>query len=704
MEKKRCLFVLGMSLLLLGCTSHQDNPSSSASNSTSGTTNFETSSLGETGMSLVKESSSPYQIVIALKASETETYAANQLHSYFHSITGADVPVVSETGLSYSADSQYIVYGDSVLAKEAGFTFDSASLNGDGFCLKVIGKSLFIGGVSDNSYLNGTFEILESTLGVRFLSGDDTYVPSNVKDVPLYQYDRCYAPLLKHCLYLNAYDYNNSTSKALYMAHQRFVGEYCDKPSYLGENISWSRDVGSPDHNSLLYVKPADYDKDGDSTVDDAYIHMFSHYGDDTSKELTWCDSRTGGLVETRDLNSEVLDLCFTDGIAEDGSLDKNKETSTVKAMISAMEKIITNNGGVTSTYYMLGQMDRLIGCPCDRCKGIAEKYKRSGLMIRFANVVADNVQKWVDENYPGQSFNLVLFAYHYTIDAPIVEGTDGTFSAIDETIVPHSNVFVRIANIDAEYYYPLDDAIQDVKVNNPFTRWGALTKNTMTWSYSCDFNDIFWYYNTIHTFKKTILFLKRIGTQYGMIQSNYFEPTVFMPTLEAYVASKLFWNPYQDSEAIVKDFLVHYVGEKAAPYVQEYLKMMNNRYQYLLATDTSFYPTSSTEAYKAAKYWPVEFLDQAVTSLNKAIQASQEDASLSNEEKSEIEIRLEKIQLTPRYMKARNFGYYYPSSPVEQRSYVEGWASDAKRLGAARVGENITHTIDYFVSTYGGQ
>jgi hypothetical protein len=700
------ILACGCAMLLAGCgkTSPESSSSTPTSSSpTSSENDYRSSSLAPSAYSLVSGGVSVYQIVTALTASETERYCASQLHDFFYQVSGASLPVVSESGLTYAADSRFITFGDTQLASQAAFTFDASALNGDGFYLKTIGESLFIGGPSGNSLLNGTFEILESTLGVRFLSGDDTYVPNNVSEVPLYQYDKAYAPLLRHRLYLNPYTYGSSTSKALYCAHLGYAGEYCDKPSYLGENIGWNRDIGAADHNALLYVKPSDYDENGDGLVDDAYCHMFAHYGGDDSTDSVWVNSSTGGVVAGHGENTEILDLCYTDGLTSDGKIAASANLTTAQAMVASLEALLSAAGGVTSNYYMMGMMDRAIGCPCDRCKAAAEKYGRSGLMVRFANAVAAEVQAWVDENYPGEQFNLVIFAYHYTLDAPVKDEADGSFTPYDPSVVPASNVFVRVANIDAHYLYPLNDPHQELEVKNPFTRWGALTKNMMTWSYSGDFNDTFWYYSTINTFKKTIQFLSAVGTQYAMIQSNYFEPVAFLPTLESYVASKLFWNPYQDTQAIIDDFLVHYVGKEAAPFVEEFIESMDERYQYLLATDKNFHPTSSEEDYKAATYWPVQFLDNAIATLASALDAAANDASLNGEEKSQVKERLEKIQLTPRYMEARNYGFYYPSSPVAQRAYVESWASDASRLGAKRVGENRAHTLSYFVSTYGG-
>ena len=73
-----------------------------------------------------------------------------------------------------------------------------------------------------------------------------------------------------------------------------------------------------------------------------------------------------------------------------------------------------------TSEWYMLGQADRPMGCPCDDCKNARVKYEASGLMIRFVNAVNAEIQSWIKSENLNRNIKFCLFAYDYTERAPL--------------------------------------------------------------------------------------------------------------------------------------------------------------------------------------------------------------------------------------------------------------------------------------------
>ena len=80
----------------------------------------------------------------------------------------------------------------------------------------------------------GSFEFLEDTLGVRFLTDYDTYVP-NKNEVTLFSYDKTYVPQFPQRAYLNTAVFSN---KKEYVAHMRFNTDYCVMPENMGGNTN----------------------------------------------------------------------------------------------------------------------------------------------------------------------------------------------------------------------------------------------------------------------------------------------------------------------------------------------------------------------------------------------------------------------------------------------------------------------------------
>jgi hypothetical protein len=124
--------------------------------------------------------------------------------------------------------------------------------------------------------------------------------------------------------------------------------EFVDIPDYLGGNCGWCQTLGMC-HNTLKYVPVEKYfycDKN-----DKNYHPEFYNV-----------------------INGKPRDLCFTNGITDDGKLDESMEISVVKCIIEEMKKDILENPD--KKYFCIEQEDGVD--VVDKEVGILEKSKHT--------------------------------------------------------------------------------------------------------------------------------------------------------------------------------------------------------------------------------------------------------------------------------------------------------------------------------------
>lgn len=115
-----------------------------------------------------------YQIVLPATPSVAERRAAEVLFEYLGRITGARLTVVEDT---VAARETEILLGHNARLDQLGVRIDFASLGGDGFALKTIGRRLVIAGGAEQGTLYGVYSLLEEYLGCRRYTPEVEVVP-----------------------------------------------------------------------------------------------------------------------------------------------------------------------------------------------------------------------------------------------------------------------------------------------------------------------------------------------------------------------------------------------------------------------------------------------------------------------------------------------------------------------------------------------
>ena len=635
---------------------------------------------------------SAYTVVLPIAYTSTQQYAAEQICYYYEKVTGNEMTYVTDSGLTLNLESTYISLGNtslytSAIKEHGSVDLSKEALNSDGFNIFTYGKNVLINSYNDRGIMYGAFEFIEDTLGVKFLTDDYTYIPKK-DSVILYEYDNTYKPAFAQRAYLNTAVYSCDTE---YVAHMRYNTDYCVMPENMGGSIQWAQyGGGDPAHTLPTIVKVSDYysgnlynGEAGKQEIKEEYVQCFAHSGGETSKETIYYWSSSW----------EVLDMCYTEGINEDGTLDTTKDISTLKLVIEALKTYILSNPD--AEFFMLGQADRPYGCPCDQCVEARNKYAASGLMVRFANCVAKEIKDWMQSERIDRNINFTIFAYDYDEIAPV----DSNKKVLDSTVIPRDDVYIKYAPIKGIYYYSLDDERQNDDVRGICSDWANVTDNLMTWTYHCIFSNWFWYYPTMQTFSDIINKLQSIGTEYEFAQSTYLESGVFQQWMDSYVFSKLCWNVDANVNDLRNEFLRYYFGEDAYENMVEYFTEMDARYSYMSSQNVAL-RTTKEDFYKT-EYWPLAFMNKMINLYDESISATKANTALTETEKQTYIAHLEEASLMPMWMRLYNANRYAGVTQERISELALEWITLAEKYGVSKYGESAAYTIGALKQQY---
>ncbi len=580
-------------------------------------------------LAVVVDGKSDYKIVYPDKASECVEFAANELSTFIEESTGCKIEVVTDKDLQVAKYSRFISVGETSLWKDFEYTADLDELNYDGFRILFNNNVICISGARDRGTLYGVYDFLERYIGVKFYTADYTYVPK-IESVSVPKKDITEIPAFQ----LRSYYSGDIFDDPLFAARSRMVAFAGDEIAEYGYNIKY--DFEDPIHNSI-YLLTTDY---------------FNEHPEFYMEE--------NGIRTPKD-------ICWSNGIKDDGTLDEDMELSTVKIVIEAVKQMAIDNP--TARYFMIGQMDTTnTYCRCDTCNRIKTKYglNYSANLIRFLNVVAREMKKWGEEN--GREINMVTFAYTYSEQPPVEREPDGSFSRVDDQVVCEDNLYVRIATANGNLYYANNDPRQTAYANT-FNGWASICDNFMIWDYVTNFREFHTYIPCFRTLVDNYRYYRDIGVEYVMSQAEYVENDSWQAKVKTWIASKLMWNPDLELSALLDEFLVGYYG-KYAPSVKEMIDIYEDRISFFLSSD-EFRPSMvmggiGTHMHFKYSSWPIQILERAENIMQKAVDAVDTDAELSEDEKLAMKKRLVTVLVTPKRMIWQNYKSYYGEEGYE--------------------------------------
>lgn len=202
---------------------------------------------------------------------------------------------------------------------------------------------------------------------------------------------------------------------------------------------------------------------------------------------------------------------------------------------------------------YSLSQNDNFGFCECDECRKIEEQYGgHSGLIVWFVNQVADEVTKVHPDKFVG------TFAYQYSRKPPV-------------GIVPRDNVVIRLCNIECCFAHPLDAGCpQNQSFMEDMEGWKKIAPHLFIWDYIVDYAQYVAPWPNFQVLAPNIKVFRDNNAIGIFEEAQYQSAASEFQEMKTWVVTKLLWNPEQNVNVLVSDFIRGFYG-KAAPKVQAY-------------------------------------------------------------------------------------------------------------------------------------
>lgn len=128
-------------------------------------------------LTLASQGMSRYRIVVATNALPSEQYAAEELQRYLEKLSGAQLPIVTD---STPVSSGEILLGDNAHTRRLGLNIDFARLGAEDFTIRTEQDRLVIAGGKPRGTLYGVYTLLEEKLGVRWFTPEvETAIRTN---------------------------------------------------------------------------------------------------------------------------------------------------------------------------------------------------------------------------------------------------------------------------------------------------------------------------------------------------------------------------------------------------------------------------------------------------------------------------------------------------------------------------------------------
>lgn len=195
-----------------------------------------------------------------------------------------------------------------------------------------------------------------------------------------------------------------------------------------------------------------------------------------------------------------------------------------------------------------VSQDDNQQYCQCDQCSAIdKQEGSPAGSMIRFVNQIA--------ANFPDKTISTL--AYQYTRTPP--------------KTIPSENVLITLCSIECDRSAPIAEKCKDFE--SDLIGWGALTDNIRIWDYTTQFTNFLAPFPNIHTLKPNVLLFRDNNAKWVFEQHSNHPSELF--EMRAYITAQLLWNPDQDFESLMDDFIFGYYKE-AGPFIKKYVTTIN--------------------------------------------------------------------------------------------------------------------------------
>ena len=602
-------------------------------------------------INIVKSGLSGYKIVIPENATECEKFSSEELRDFVKQSTGAVLSIAADNDVVYNPLDKVISIGETTIKTQAGVKMNDG-LRKDAFALSSVKRMIFIYGNSDRANLYGVYEFLEQFVGVRFLTADYTYVPElqNVElQIPLNVVKN---PAFDQRQYWSM----DAQTNALYAARKRMVTYWnWSEPQY---GYGMYRDFEASGHNVIRLLKSGAESFGLDSIPENAYATDIA-------------GNRMSAVV-----NDEVVyDICWSDGINDDGTLvkevktaaDGTKQPTAAQLLLEGLKNLLKEN--TTATIFCIMQEDTTsVVCDCPDCHAKKELYGAvSGNIVRMINAIAKEINIYNQgEQGDGRDIRIATYAYGYSQEAPVAT-KDGKYVVYDDTVIPNDHVIIEYCTMDGcNHTLAINDENQGAFHKDCLSKWEWLCEkndNLAIYTYTANYGCALTYNPNLKTLKENIVYIYENLNRDMVTFENSIYTGDWQQSLRTYVASVLFWNPYAEVQPLIDEFITLTYG-RSAKVVSAYVERMEalcdyNRSQFgseffLTVADNTDYMIHQS------KFWQLGALETSVREIEAEMQAVANDGTLTTSEKERLTTELKRVLISPMLTMKFNYETYY--------------------------------------------
>ena len=315
-----------------------------------------------------------------------------------------------------------------------------------------------------------------------------------------------------------------------------------------------------------------------------------------------------------------------------------------------------------TADFIQVSQNDWRGYCTCEKCKAMMDEDggAPSGPYVRFANDVAEAVEK----EFP--NVRIDTFAYQFTRKAPT-------------KTKPRSNVVVRLCDIECDFARPLDKPLPPHKASfaKDLADWRRVAGgNLFIWDYLANFHNYMMPHPNIGSIAPNIRLFAENGAVGVFEQGDAICSAGTFATLRHYMASHLLWDPKDDENRLMDEFLNGYYGTSAAPALKKFIAVIEAG------------PRKTKQVvkcgHKGAPFLGADDKLKAAQLMDEAVAAAAKDG-----EPFASRVRRERLtvdhMLLLNYDVLRNFASKRKipwTRPATKAEAVENWIRDVKSFG----------------------
>ena len=475
-------------------------------------------------MRLARAGKAACQIAIAADASAAEQTAACELAEYLHKVTGATFRIGPP---SSTADGAQIGVGPGAARTVApGLDLDRKTLGEDGIVLKTVGGNLVLTGAEGASRgaLYAVYDFLERECGVRWWTPFEETVPRN-PDLAVRPTSRVHvSPFVYR--ETNSQLFNDTMLNSQHLKHTAGIEERRRFAVRCKNNTLAMADI-PPEWGGNLRI--VDMRQVSALRMYQEHSHFISvaEFG---KTHPEWFCERNG---KRQSHASHLAQLCLSN------------EAMRAEFIRRATAWVDSQPGNNT---FVLMHNDNEYYCQCAACAAVdAEEGSPSGSQMRFMNAVAAALA----QRRPG--LRLWMDAYWYSTQPPKITR-------------PHPNLGpILCTPIKSQRLSRDADFLAQLKA------WKAVAPEVLVWDYVVNFGSFVNPWPNLRHLGPNIRTLAANGVHGVFAQGNIFNTVSDAEELKSWVIAHMLWDPSQDSDALIAEFVDGYYGKAAKP-VMAYL------------------------------------------------------------------------------------------------------------------------------------